>query len=124
MIYRHYKGGIYYLNGYATRFSKAFPAKHVKQIVFARYTEPETDAEREPIKVMELVDERTGSTYFAYETEVINGMMTLYKGLDGNYWLRPTGMFHEEVEVGVHRFTKIRGEELFDMISELVAKHL
>ena len=121
MIYRHYGNGkLYYSIGFATRFSNEFPAKNVNQVAMARYTEAKTPEEELPIAVLFVNDKLTGSTYYAYDTNIINGVHVLYKDLDGKYWLRPIGMFFEDVEVGKPRFKKVRGEELFDIISDLM----
>lgn len=120
MIYRHYGNGkLYYNIGFATRFSKDFPATTIEQIGYARYTEAQTEDEKKPIKVLSVLDEKTGSKYYVYDTEVIDGLHTFYKDLSGNYWLRPRDMFFEEVSDGQPRFKKVSGEELFDIISSL-----
>jgi hypothetical protein len=122
LIYRHYKGGLYYNVGFATRFSKDFPATSIEQIAYARYTEAVSDEEKEPIAVLSVLDKSTGSMYHAYKSDLIQGIHTFYKGLDGNYWLRPRHMFFEEVEEGRPRFKKCSGEELFETISRLIEK--
>lgn len=120
MIYRHYKGGLYYTIGYATRFSKEFPARGIEQAFSARYTEAENEEQNEIIAVLSVIDEKTGSMYYAYDTNAINGLQTFYKDLDGNFWLRPLDMFNGVVKDGTtRRFTKVKGEELFDMIYDL-----
>lgn len=120
MIYRHYKGGLYFSIGYATRFSKDFPATSIEQVAMARYTEAVTAEEKQPIAVLSVHDKSTGSKYFAYDSELIDGLHTFYKDLEGNYWLRPSEMFSGNLEDGTPRFTKMKGEELFDKISRLV----
>lgn len=123
MIYRHYKGGLYFNVGFATRFSNDFPAHNIEKIAMARYTEAKTPEEEKKIAVLAVHDKQTGSTYYAYDSKLIDGVHVLYKGLDGNYWLRPIEMFYENLEDGVtKRFAKVRGEELFDMISLLTLK--
>jgi hypothetical protein len=124
MIYRHYKGGLYFNIGFATRFSKDFPATSIEQIAMARYTEASTPEEEKPIAVLSVFDKCTGSTYYVYDSNVIDGLHTFYKGLDGNYWLRPTEMFSGETDNGEKRFTKLKGEELFDMIAELLKSNV
>ena len=120
MIYRHYKGGLYFNVGYATRFSNEFPAKNIEQVAMARYTEAKTPEEEKEIAVLFVNDKLTGSTYYAYNTDVIDGVHVFYKGLDGKYWLRPVAMFLGNVEDGCPRFKKVRGVELFDIISNLM----
>jgi hypothetical protein len=122
LIYRHYKGGLYYNLGFATRFSKDFPATSIEQIAYARYTEAVTDEEREPIAVLSVLDKSTGSMYYAYNSHVIDGIHTFYKDMDGNYWLRPREMFFEDIEEGRPRFKKCSGKELFETISRLLVK--
>lgn len=122
MIYRHYGNGkLYYNIGFATRFSKDFPAKVIKHVAFARYTEAETHEERKWIDVYSVLDEKTGSMYYAYDTDVIDGLFTFYKDLDGGHWLRPRDMFFEDVD-GKPRFEKVSGEELFDTIAEMMSE--
>lgn len=123
MIYRHYGNGkLYYSIGFATRFSKDFPATSISQIAMAKYTEATTQEENEEIAVLLVNDQLTGSTYYAYNSNVIDGVHVLYKDLDGKHWLRPIEMFFETVEVTgtpVPRFKKVRGEELFDIITKI-----
>lgn len=122
MIYRHYGNGkLYYSIGFATRFSKDFPATRVEQIALARYTEAEKEEEKNPIAVLRIHDEKTGSIYYAYDTELIDGLHTFYKDLDGNHWLRPSEMFSDMID-GRPRFEKVSGEELFETISGLFNK--
>jgi hypothetical protein len=116
MIYRHYKGGLYFNVGFATRFSHDFPAKNIEKVAMARYTEAKTPEEEKEIAVLFVNDKLTGSTYYAYESTLIDGVHVLYKDLQGKYWLRPVAMFLENVD-GVPRFKKVRGEELFNLIS-------
>lgn len=123
MIYRHYKGGLYYNVGFATRLSNEFPAHSIEEVAMARYTEANTSEERLPIAVLRVHDKQTGSTYYAYKSDVIDGVMTFYKGLDGNYWLRPMEMFNGYTDDGTKRFVKVKGEELFNILCSLrVAK--
>lgn len=123
MIYRHYGNGkLYYSIGFATRFSKDFPATSIEQVAFARYTEAETEEQKKPIAVLSVLDKGTGSVYYAYDTDAIDGIHTFYKDLEGNYWLRPSEMFSGDVEDGRPRFKKVSGEELFETISRLLQK--
>lgn len=117
MIYRHYKGGLYYNVGFATRFSNEFPAHSIEQIAIARYTEANTPEEKQPIAVLVVHDKGTGSTYYAYQSDVINGVMNFYKDLDGQYWLRPMEMFNGYTDEGEKRFVKVKGEQLFNLIA-------
>ena len=120
MIYRHYKGGLYFNIGLATRYSKDFPATDIKEIGVAKYTEAQTEEEKKPIGVFSAIDKGTGSTYYAYDSNVIEGFHVLYKDLEGNLWLRPIEMFNGYLEDGVtKRFQKVKGEELFNLISKI-----
>jgi hypothetical protein len=119
MIYRHYKGGLYFSVGFATRFSNEFPANSIEQVAMARYTEATNPLQDEPIAVFAIHDNKTGSTYYAYDSSFIDGVHVLYKGLDGRYWLRPMEMFNGYTDDGVKRFAKIKGEELFDILCNL-----
>ncbi len=124
-IYRHFKGGLYFLEGYATRFSKEIYDDEnidVKVVAIAKYEETLEDVE-----VVLVYDKKVGATFYAYKSETISGVMAFYRGLDGRYWLRPKDKFHENVvvkdeEIGdtyeVPRFEKIDGEYLFDVISD------
>lgn len=128
-IYKHFKGGLYFLEGYATRLSKEIYDDEnidVKVVAIAKYEETLEDVE-----VVLVYDKKVGATFYAYKSETISGVMALYRGLDGRYWLRPKDKFHENVvvkdeEIGdtyeVLRFEKIDGEYLFDVISEIVDK--
>jgi hypothetical protein len=119
MIYRHYKGGLYFSVGFATRFSNEFPAKSIEQVAIAKYTEAKTPEEEREIAVLLINDKLTGSTYYAYDSSVIDGVHVFYKDLNGSYWLRPVEMFNGFTDEGEKRFAKVRGEELFDLISNL-----
>lgn len=124
-IYKHFKGGLYFLEGYATRFSKEIYDDEnidVKVVAIAKYEETLEDVE-----VVLVYDKKVGATFYAYKSETISGVMAFYRGLDGRYWLRPKDKFHENVvvkdeEIGdtyeVPRFEKIDGEYLFDVISD------
>lgn len=126
-IYRHYKGGLYFVEGYATKFSDALHDKSkitVEVVAKAKY-EPTL----QEVDVLLVYDSSVKSTYYSYNDENINGVMVFYRGLDGQYWLRPKEDFHEEVEVTdveiedtyhTPRFERVSGEYLFDTISELL----
>lgn len=126
-IYKHFKGGLYFLEGYATRFSKEIYDDEnvdVKVVAVAKYEETLEDVE-----VVLVYDKKVGDTFYAYKSETISGVMAFYRGLDGRYWLRPKDKFHENVvvkdeEIGdayeVPRFEKIDGEYLFDVVSKMV----
>lgn len=122
MIYRHYKGGLYYKIGFATRFSKDFPATSIEEMGMAIYTEANTEEEKKPIAVYSILDKKTKSVYYAYDTELIDGLHTFYKDVEGNLWLRPMDMFSGNLEDGTPRFTKVKGEELFEIVSRLFSK--
>lgn len=113
MIYRHYKGGLYYYMGVATRSSSELPTSQTK-VAMAKYTEAVYNHEKEPIPVW-VVD----GDIFTYQSDFIDGVQVLYRDLKGQYWLRPIEMWYEDVN-GEPRFKKVRGEELFDMISKQV----
>jgi hypothetical protein len=123
MIYRHYGNGkLYYSVGFATRFSKDFPATSIEQVAIAKYTEATTPEENEDIAVLLVKDQLTGSTYYAYNSTAIDGVHVFYKDLDGKYWLRPIEMFFGTVEstgTPIPRFKKVRGEELFDIVAKI-----
>lgn len=127
MIYRHYKGGLYFLNGYATPFSDTFydmSKTKIEVIARAKY-EPTL----EEIDVVIVYDKNVKSTYYAYDSNNLDGVMCFYRGLDGQYWLRPREDFYKEVEVvnqdlnytyNAPRFEKVSGEHLFDIISDMM----
>lgn len=134
MIYQHFKGGLYFVVGYATRLSKDFPAKSIEQVAIAKHTETHQE-----VAVLIVNDKLTGSTYYALDNDKMVGVHTIYRGLDGKYWVRPREMFYENVPVveengkfrqatdndnkdevfEMPRFTKVKGEHLFDIIAEL-----
>jgi hypothetical protein len=124
MIYRHYKGNLYFLEGYATPFSEKFYDKSkttVEVVAKARY-----ESTLEEVDVVIVRDESVKSTYYAYNSTEIDGVMCFYRDLNGNHWLRPRDNFYEDVNLGDDntykspRFKKISGEHLFDIISELL----
>lgn len=128
-IYRHYKGGLYLVKGYATPFSDSFydKTKTTIEVVAKALYEPTL----EEVDILLVYDSTIKSTYYAYDSESIRGVMTFYRGLDGKHWLRPREDFHGEVELKdvemgdtytSPRFEKVNGEYLFDTISELLSK--
>lgn len=128
-IYKHYKGGLYLVKGYATPFSELFHNKNKTAIeVVAKALYEPTLKE---VDVLLVYDSDIKSTYYAYDSESIRGVMTFYRGLDGQYWLRPREVFHGDVEVKSDkmksytspRFEKVNGEYLFNIISELVVEN-
>jgi hypothetical protein len=121
VIYRHYKGGLYYLVGYATPLYNDYYNKDKTTIEVVAVARNEETLEE--VNVSIIYDKLMKSTYYAYDNHKLEGIMCLYRGLDGQYWLRPREKFHEEVEVNgekVQRFTKVSGEGLFNIISELL----
>lgn len=128
-IYKHFKGGLYFLEGYATRFSKEIYDDEnidVKVVAIAKYEETLEDVE-----VVLVYDKNVGATFYAYKSETISGVMAFYRGLDGQYWLRTKENFHEMVlipnekigdEYESPRFEKVSEEHLFDSIVKLLHK--
>lgn len=127
MIYRHYKGGLYFLNGYATPFSKKFyPESQTTIEVVAKAKFEQT---LEDVDVVLVYDSGMKSTYYAYDSNSFDGVMCFYRDLKGQYWLRPREDFYKEVEVKdedyqdfymTPRFEKVSGEFLFDTIAEMM----
>lgn len=126
MIYRHYKGGLYFLESYATKLVKEVMGKNnrvtVDLVAVAKF-----EATMEDVPVFIVHDKSVNGTYYAYDSPYVNGVMAFYRGLDGKYWLRPTENFHENVELVdgkygdkyyVPRFERVCGEHLFDCIAE------
>lgn len=129
MIYRHYKGGLYFLNGYATPFSNIFYSTAkvtIGSTIVAKY-----EKTMEDIKVMLIHDEGVNGTYYAYDNRNLSGVMCLYHDLNGQYWLRDRDDFYQSVEITgednevltTPRFERVNGEHLFDTISEMVSEH-
>lgn len=129
MIYRHYGGGLYFLNGFATPFSDTFydKSKTTIEVVAKALYEPTL----EEIDVVIVYDKNLKGTYYAYDSNNIDGVMCFYRGLDGKNWLRPREDFYKEVEVKdeeynetylTPRFEKVSGEYLFDTIAELLGE--
>jgi hypothetical protein len=129
MIYRHHKGGLYFLEGYATPFSNTFydKSKTTIEVIAKAFYEPTL----EEIDVVLVYDSNLKNTYYAYKSEEIKGVMCFYRGLNGRHWLRSREDFFKEIDkedVGVGdiyqvpRFEKVSGEYLFDTISDLLPK--
>jgi hypothetical protein len=121
MIYQHYKGGLYYAIGYATRFSKDIPATSIEVIATAKHTET-----LQEVPVIMIYDADTGRKNYAFEDRNLDGVYSFYKDTKGNHWLRPREMFFEDVELEnrlngkkwiVPRFKRLKDEELFNVIS-------
>ena len=127
MIYRHYKGGLYFNIGYATRFSSEFPAKSIEQVAIASLTENE---HLKKCAVLIVRDKLTGSWHYAIDDD-LEGVYCLYKDVYGTFWLRPKEMFFAAVEIiengtakVVPRFKKLSGEELFNYIIDSFRNNL
>lgn len=126
MIYRHYKGGLYLMVGYATKFT---PDKDVTVEVFqvAKHTETE-----EMITVLLVHDKATGGSHYAFDDGKYEGILCFYKDIEGNYWLRPKEMFFGNVMIPINsafsklepRFVKMTGEDLYNAICDLVEKEV
>ena len=127
-IYRHYKGNLYFVEGYATPFSdkvyRDVPTT-IEVVAVAKY-EPTL----EDVEVILIHDGNVNATYYAYKSDDIDGVMVFYRGTNGQFWLRPKDNFHEDIamydiEMGdsyyASRFEKVSGEYLFDTISELLS---
>ncbi|AZU98864.1 hypothetical protein pW2_24 [Bacillus phage pW2] len=121
MIYRHYKGGLYLMVGYATRISKDFNEK-LELVDVGKHTE--TD---ECMSVFIAHDKDTGGNHYVFESDKHDGILCFYRDLDDNLWLRPRKMFFEDVLVDgefVPRFEKVTGAELFTSIGDLLDQEL
>lgn len=114
MIYRHYKGGLYYMIGYATPFQKTLPSESIvkKEIATIENT-------LEEITVATVVDNKMNNKFYAYQSNSIEGVQCFYRDLKGKLWLRPIELFFERLEDETPRFAKVSGEQLFNIISEL-----
>lgn len=124
MIYRHFKGGLYFLKGYATPFSDTFydKSKTTIEVMTKAIYEPTM----EEVDVVIVYDKNVKSTYYSYDSDNLSGVMCFYRGLNGQYWLRPREDFYKEIAISkdgiplwVPRFEKVNGENLFDIISDL-----
>lgn len=123
MIYRHYKGGLYFLNGYATPFSEKFYNENKTSIeVIEVVAKAKYEPTLEDVDVVVVYDKDVKSTYYAYRSDNLEGVMCFYRGLDGQSWLRPREDFHKEIDIATQRFEKVSGENLFDIISEIINK--
>ncbi|UGO50998.1 DUF1653 domain-containing protein [Bacillus phage vB_BanS_Nate] len=122
MIYKHYKGGLYLMVGYATRISKEFNEK-LELVEVAKHTETE-----ECISVYIAHDKDTQGSHYVFESDKNHdGILCFYKDLEGNHWLRPKNMFFEDVVVDegiVPRFQKMTGELLFKSIGDLLEQEM
>lgn len=120
MIYKHYKGNLYFVEGYAVPF-QGISNDRDKVVAKAKY-EPTL----EEINIISIYDSGINSMYYAYDNHSLNEVMVLYRGLDGQHWLRPKEDFHGKVNVSDNisklRFERINTEKLFELISELTVK--
>jgi hypothetical protein len=120
MIYRHYKGGLYYLLGYATPlYNEACNKDGTTIEVVAVAKDEET---MQDVNVFIVYDKNVKGTYYAYDSKDLHGVYSLYRDLNGQHWLRPREKFHGEVNLDgykIQRFTKMKSESLFDIISKL-----
>jgi hypothetical protein len=118
MIYRHYKGGLYYLIGYATPLhNELYNTDKTTIEVVAVAKNEET---LEDVNVLIVYDKKVKSTYYVYDNKNLHGVFCLYRGLDGQHWLRPREKFHGHITEEMQRFTKVSGESLFNIITDLV----
>lgn len=123
MIYKCHKGGLYCLVGYATPLHSDYYSQDesiIEIVAVAKNKETLND-----INVVSVYNSRAKSTYYAYDSELIDGTMCLYRGLDGEHWLTPREDFHGKVDLedgGLLRFSRINGEDLFETLSTLLSK--
>ena len=121
MIYRHYKGGLYYVIGYVTKLSEGFIGRSlIENVTVAIHTEDPN----QNVTIVKVKDKRSGAEQFCFEDKNLNGVYVLYKDIYGGFWLRPREMFVENVLIDNEekpRFSKVSGEYLFDTISEMVS---
>ncbi|UUV46016.1 DUF1653 family protein [Bacillus phage vB_BanS-Thrax1] len=127
MIYKHYKGGLYFMVGYVTQF---MPSDNLQVELFKTATHTETE---EVLTVLLVKDKATGGSHYAVDSDKYNGILCFYEDIDGNYWLRPKEMFFGTVMtsrpefrqvIKVPRFEKVTGKELFDAISDLIDREV
>lgn len=125
-IYRHYKGGLYFVDAYATNVRKELPDGVTDEGVVATAKYEPT---MEDVDVHLIFDSNESETYYMYHHDRIFGSMVFYRGLDQQCWLRPLEVFHGDVKLydfktneaySMPRFEPVEGEYLFDSISELI----
>src|SRR6185312_3110061 len=92
MIYRHYKGGLYFVVGYVTRFT-SYNSKSIEDKVVAKHVD-----DLRKIKIFSVKDVNSHGEYFAFDDDSLNGIYVLYKSLNDDYWLREREDFFGLVE--------------------------
>ncbi|UGO50731.1 hypothetical protein PQE68_gp140 [Bacillus phage vB_BanS_Sophrita] len=121
MIYRHYKGGLYLMVGYATRISKDFN-EHLELVAVGKHTETE-----ECMSIYLAHDKDTGGYHYVFESDKHDEILCFYRDIDNNPWLQPRKRFFGDVLVDgefVPRFDKVTGAKLFKSIGDLLDQEL
>lgn len=115
MIYRHYKGGFYYLIGVASRI---WNIKTMAGGVEASYSANLiTEDGFVEVEVYILKDSRTGYTCYVIDSEHAKGSYILYKSLSGQLWLREKSDFYSVAANGELRFSRMGEKEIFEFMS-------
>lgn len=127
MIYKHYKGGLYFMIGLVSPEDfarKLNPKESVSELVKAT-----NESTLEHIDVELIYDKSMHRGYYRYNDKTdTNETFVLYRGLNNIHWLRPKSNFYSHVEVAdevtnvihtVPRFERMNDEDLFLYISQL-----
>src|SRR5690606_5925069 len=93
MIYRHFKGGIYYLFGYVQLSQYSLLVEGAEPV--AKATLEET---MEEVDVYLTTDKRTKFTCMIVHNEKRHGTYCLYQDTKGKFWLRNKKSFFETLE--------------------------
>ena len=122
MIYRHYKGGVYYFVGTASRI---WNIKTMTGGVEASYpANLITDDGFVEVEVSVLKDSRTGYICYVIDSEYAKGSYIIYKSTSGQLWLRQKEDFNAVLADGTPRFKRMSNEEVFDFVAETLMQRI
>jgi hypothetical protein len=115
MIYQHYKGGIYFLIGSAHPIGNFKNVEHVESVYMANLITEDGFVEA---PVATIKDLRTDYQCYVIQSKQAIGTYILYRGLNGQLWLRQKSDFYAMLNDGTPRFKPLKAAEIFALMSQ------
>jgi len=140
MIYRHYKGSLYLVKGYAVYIEYIKDYEKILGVLKVQHTESNKE-----FAIYHLQDTKSGGTYYAYLEDEYkqDGGVVFYYDTYSKLWARPQPMFSGQVFVEegfdgllyeaesnsehgffVQRFVPLDNERLFMIIASEMRKKI
>jgi hypothetical protein len=121
MLYRHFKGGMYYLHGKVQGTSSKILLDSGEVFTDAFMILP--DGMLDFCQVLVITDKRSGFTQFIVESDSCGREYCLYQDTMSNYWLRRADEFHGETKNGEKRFTRMTEGAIFATMIDKSRSH-